>query len=251
MTVFKSLSKIALSTVLVAALIALALAPFAGISGVAIARTNQTMQSDLQDLTAGNIPGVTTVQDASGKDMAYVYSQRRHPVDGDQISDAMKNAIVSIEDERFYEHGGVDLQGNFRALWTNLTSGGVSQGASTIDQQYVKNYLLLVSAQTDEERAAATEQSATRKLREMRMATQMNEELDKKEILTNYLNLVSFGNHAYGVEAAARTYFDSHAADLTVPQAAMLAGMVQSSERLNPFINEEEVLDRQIGRAHV
>ena len=198
MTVFKSLSKIALSTVLVAALIALALAPFAGISGVAIARTNQTMQSDLQDLTAGNIPGVTTVQDASGKDMAYVYSQRRHPVSGDEISDAMKNAIVSIEDERFYEHGGVDLQGNFRALWTNLTSGGVSQGASTIDQQYVKNYLLLVSAQTDEERAAATEQSATRKLREMRMATQMNEELDKKEILTNYLNLVSFGNHAYG-----------------------------------------------------
>ena len=245
MTVFKSLSKIALSTVLVAALIALALAPFAGISGVAIARTNQTMQSDLQDLTAGNIPGVTTVQDASGKDMAYVYSQRRHPVSGDEISDAMKNAIVSIEDERFYEHGGVDLQGNFRALWTNLTSGGVSQGASTIDQQYVKNYLLLVSAQNDEERAAATEQSVTRKLREMRMATQMNEELDKKEILTNYLNLVSFGNYAYGVEAAARTYFDSHAADLTVPQAAMLAGMVQSSERLNPYTNEEEVLDRR------
>ncbi|MBK4147204.1 penicillin-binding protein [Corynebacterium macginleyi] len=245
MTVFKSLSKIALSTVLVAGLIALALAPFAGISGVAIARTNQTMQSELQDLTAGNIPGVTTVQDASGKDMAYVYRQRRHPVDGDEISDAMKNAIVSIEDERFYKHGGVDFQGNFRALWTNLTSGGVSQGASTIDQQYVKNYLLLVSAQNDEERAAAIEQSATRKLREMRMATQLNEELDKEEILTNYLNLVSFGNHAYGVEAAARTYFDSHAADLTVPQAAMLAGMVQSSERLNPYTNKEEVLDRR------
>ena len=148
MTVIKSLAKIALSTVLVGALIALALAPFAGISGVAIARTNETMQSDLQDLTAGNIPGVTTIKDAKGTDMAYVFSQRRHPVESKKISKAMKNAIVSIEDERFYDHEGVDFQGNFRALWTNLTSGGVSQGASTIDQQYVKNYLLLVSATT-------------------------------------------------------------------------------------------------------
>jgi len=244
-TVIKSLAKIALSTVLVGALIALALAPFAGISGVAIARTNETMQSDLQDLTAGNIPGVTTIKDAKGKDMAYVFSQRRHPVESKKISKAMKNAIVSIEDERFYDHEGVDFQGNFRALWTNLTSGGVSQGASTIDQQYVKNYLLLVSATTDEERAAATEQSVARKLREMRMATKMDAELDKDDILTNYLNLVSFGNHAYGVEAAARTYFGTHASELTVPQAAMLAGMVQSSERLNPYTNAEEVTERR------
>ena len=170
---------------------------------------------------------------------------RHCPVESKKISKAMKNAIVSIEDERFYDHEGVDFQGNFRALWTNLTSGGVSQGASTIDQQYVKNYLLLVSATTDEERAAATEQSVARKLREMRMATKMDAELDKEDILTNYLNLVSFGNHAYGVEAAARTYFGTHASELTVPQATMLAGMVQSSERLNPYTNAEEVTDRR------
>ena len=84
-----------------------------------------------------------------------------------------------------------------------------------------------------------------RKLREMRMATKMDAELDKEDILTNYLNLVSFGNHAYGVEAAARTYFGTHASELTVPQAAMLAGMVQSSERLNPYTNAEEVTDRR------
>ncbi|MEL1693655.1 transglycosylase domain-containing protein, partial [Acinetobacter baumannii] len=79
-------------------------------------------------------------------------------------------------------------------------------GASTIDQQYVKNYLLLVNAKTDEERQAATEQSVARKLREMRMATDIDSQLSKDEILTNYLNLVSFGNHSFGVEAAARTY---------------------------------------------
>ena len=109
----------------------------------------------------------------------------------------------------------------------------------------MKNYLLLVNATTDEERQAATEQSIARKLREMRMATDIDAKLSKDEILTNYLNLVPFGNHSYGIEAAARTYFGSDAAHLTVPQAAMLAGMVQSSEYLNPYTNEEGVLERR------
>lgn len=245
MTVIKSLGKIALSTVLVGALIAVVIAPFAGLSGVAIARTNDTMQSDLQDLTAGDAPGVSTILDAKGNSLAYIYEQRRHPVSAEKISKPMKQAIVAIEDRRFYEHEGVDFQGNFRALWSNLASGGVSQGASTLNQQYVKNYLLLVNAKTEEERAAAIEQSVPRKLREMRMATDLDKKLDKEEILSNYLNLVPFGNHAYGVEAAARTYFGTHASELTVPQAAMLAGMVQSSEYLNPFTNKDEVLSRR------
>ena len=241
----KSLGKLVLSTALVGILIALAIAPVAGVSGVAVARTNDTMQSDIQDLTSGDTPGVSTILDAKGNPLAYIYEQRRHPVQPDEISDAMKQAVVAIEDRRFYEHEGVDLQGNVRALWTNLAAGGVSQGASTLDQQYVKNYLLLVNATTDEERQAATEQSIARKLREMRMATDIDAKLSKDEILTNYLNLVPFGNHSYGIEAAARTYFGSDAAHLTVPQAAMLAGMVQSSEYLNPYTNEEGVLERR------
>lgn len=245
MTVIKSLGKLVLSTALVGILIALAIAPIAGVSGVAVARTNDTMQSDIQDLTSGDTPGVSTILDAKGNPLAYIYEQRRHPVQPDEISDAMKQAVVAIEDRRFYEHEGVDLQGNVRALWTNLAAGGVSQGASTLDQQYVKNYLLLVNATTDEERQAATEQSIARKLREMRMATDIDAKLSKDEILTNYLNLVPFGNHSYGIEAAARTYFGSDAAHLTVPQAAMLAGMVQSSEYLNPYTNEEGVLERR------
>ncbi|WP_246821826.1 transglycosylase domain-containing protein [Corynebacterium sp. HMSC062A03] len=245
MTVIKSLGKLVLSTALVGVLIALAIAPVAGVSGVAVARTNDTMQSDIQDLTNGEAPGVSTILDAKGNTLAYIYEQRRHPVQPDEISDAMKQAVVAIEDRRFYEHEGVDLQGNLRALWTNLSAGGVSQGASTLDQQYVKNYLLLVNATTDEERQAATEQSVARKLREMRMATDIDAKLSKDEILANYLNLVPFGNHAYGVEAAARTYFGTSAENLTVPQAAMLAGMVQSSEYLNPYTNEEGVIERR------
>lgn len=237
--------KILIATVIVSILFAVALAPVAGVSSIAIARTNEAMESDIDDLEAGNIPGVTTIKDAQGNDMAYLFNQRRHPVTGDQISQSMKDAIVSIEDRRFYEHDGVDFQGNFRAMVTNVLAGGVSQGASTINQQYVKNYLLLVSAKTDEERAAATEQSIPRKLREIRMAVEIDKKLDKDEILTNYLNLVPFGNYAYGVEAAARTYFGKSAKDLNVRESAMLAGMVQSSEFLNPYTNEQAVIDRR------
>lgn len=245
MTVSKSLAKIVLATALVGLLIAMALAPVAGISGVAIARTNASMESDVDELSAGEAPGVTVVKDADGNNLAYIYQQRRHPVIGDQISQYMKDAIVSIEDQRFYEHEGVDFQGNFRALATNVLAGGVQQGASTLNQQYVKNFLLLVRAQTPEEQQAATEQSVGRKLREIRMAADIDKKLSKDEILTNYLNLVPFGNHAYGIEAAARTYFGISAAELSLPQAAMLAGMVQSSEYLNPYTNAEGVTERR------
>lgn len=121
----------------------------------------------------------------------------------------------------------------------------MAEGASTINQQYVKNYLLLVEADNPEEQSAATEQSIPRKLREMRMASDLDKQLSKEEILARYLNLVSFGNHAFGIEAAARTYFDSSAAELTVPQAAMLVGMLQSSELLNPYTNPEGATERR------
>lgn len=234
-----------MATVIIGLLIAVALAPLASLSGVAIAKTSEAMESDVEELEEGNIPGVTTIRDSEGNNMAYLFNQRRHPVEADEISQSMKDAIVSIEDHRFYEHEGVDFQGNFRALATNLLAGGVSQGASTLNQQYVKNYLLLVDAETDEERQAATEQSITRKLREIRLAAEIDRTLEKDEILANYLNLVPFGNHAYGIEAAAQTYFGVSANELTLPQSAMLAGMVQSSEYLNPYTNTEEVLKRR------
>ncbi len=245
MSVTKSLAKIAGAVVAAAVVGALSLAPVAGISGVAIARTNETMASNLADITDGTTPGVTTITDSTGEPMAWVFDQRRHEVPADEISQTMKDAIVAIEDHRFYEHDGVDMQGTARAMLTNVIAGGVEQGASTINQQYVKNFLLLVAADDDSERAAAVEQSVPRKLREMRMASDLDKNLSKDEILAGYLNLVPFGNHAYGIEAAARTYFGISASELNVPQSAMLAGMVQSSEALNPYYNPGGATERR------
>ncbi|APT83867.1 penicillin-binding protein [Corynebacterium aquilae DSM 44791] len=233
-------------TVVTAGLVgAVGLAPAATVAGVGISRTQETMESNLADLTDGSAPGVTTLLDANDEPIAWLYKQRRFDVAPDQIAPIMKQAIVSVEDRRFYEHPGVDWQGTARAMVKNIFSGSVQEGASTIDQQYVKNYLLLVDAEDEAEQVAATEQSIPRKLREMRMASDLDKRLSKDEILTRYLNIVPFGNGAYGIEAAARTYFGSHASDLTPLQAATLAGIVQSSSVLNPYTNPEGVIERR------
>lgn len=245
MAKFKSLTKLLAATAAAGVTGALALTPIAAIGSVAVDRTNETMQSNLQDLTSGTAPGVTTILDKNDDPIAWIYDQRRFEVPADKISRAMKDAIVSIEDRRFYEHNGVDIQGNLRAMATNFVAGGVEQGASTINQQYVKNYLLLVLSNNDADQAAAVETSIPRKLREMRMASEINDHMSKDEILTRYLNLIPFGNGAYGIEAAARTYFGTNADKLTVVQSAMLAGMVQSSSYLNPYTNTQAVIDRR------
>lgn len=245
MSVSTSLRNVLAATLAAALVGALALAPLAGISGVAVARTNETMQASLSGMAEGDTPTVTTVTDVEGNPMAWLFDQRRHPVPSEEIAQTAKDAIVAIEDRRFYEHEGVDLQGTARALVTNIAAGGIAQGASTITQQYVKNYLLLVEADNEEEQAAAVETSIPRKLREMRMASDLDQLLSKDEILTRYLNLVPFGNGAYGIEAAAQTYFGIPASDLNVPQAAMLAGIPQSSSALNPYTNPEGVTDRR------
>lgn len=245
MSKWNSLNRIVAAAVAAGAASALALSPIAAITGVAAARTSATMQSNLQDLTDGSAPGVSTILDNQSSPIAWLYSQRRYSVPSEAIPQTVKDAIVSIEDRRFYEHKGVDLQGNLRAIAANLFAGGVAQGASTLDQQYVKNYLLLVTSNNADEQAAATETSIPRKLREMRMASTIDKMLSKDEILTRYLNLVPFGNNSFGIEAAARTYFGISASELSLAQSAMFAGMVQSSSYLNPFTNAPAVIERR------
>ena len=245
MSALTSLGKLVLAVLAAAVAMALCLAPVAGLGGLAVARTDQTMRSNLSDLTSGDVPGVTTITDVNGTPMAWLYSQRRYEVGSADIAQSVKDALVATEDRRFYQHDGVDMQGFARAMVTNLLAGSVEQGASTINQQYVKNYLWLVDAKTDAEAQAATEQSIPRKLREMRMAADLNKTLPKDEILTRYLNLVSFGNHAFGIEAAARTYFGVSARDLRVEQSALLVGMLQSVEYLNPYTNPEAATQRR------
>ena len=163
----------------------------------------------------------------------------------DKIANTMKLAIVSIEDKRFAEHNGVDWKGTLTGL-AGYASGDVdTRGGSTIEQQYIKNYQLLVTAKTDAEKRAAVETTPARKLREIRMALTLDKTFTKPEILTRYLNLVSFGNGSFGVQDAAQTYFGINASDLNWQQAALLAGMVQSTSTLNPYTNPDGALARR------
>ncbi|WP_091076035.1 transglycosylase domain-containing protein [Micromonospora nigra] len=162
------------------------------------------------------------------------YEVNRTDVALSDIAPAMRQAIVAVEDRRFYDHGGTDLRGMFRALVANVT-GGSTQGASTLTMQYVRNVLKADPNRTAEERAAATEQTVGRKLQEIRYAAALEERLSKDEILNRYLNIAYFGSGAYGVAAASQRYFGKEPAELTLAEAALLAGLVQSPEAYNPI----------------
>ncbi|MGW6378517.1 penicillin-binding protein [Rhodococcus sp. NPDC055112] len=245
MPIAKTVAKLAGCSALAGALLAGVMFPLAGGFGILSNRAADTVDNVSAELVQGDAPTVSTMVDAAGNPIAWLYEQRRFEVPSDKISNNMKLAIVSVEDKRFADHQGVDWQGTLRAFLTNTTSGQVQQGASTIDQQYVKNYQLLVVAKTDAERRAAIETTPARKVREIRMALTLDKKLTKDEILTRYLNLVPFGNASFGIQDAARTYFGVDAKDLGLTQSAMLAGMVQSSSALNPYTNPEGVLERR------
>ncbi|MER6412450.1 transglycosylase domain-containing protein [Streptomyces humidus] len=187
----------------------------------------------------------TTILDSEGGQIATVYSRDRTVVDLKSISPYMQKAIVAIEDSRFYEHGAVDLKGVLRALNKNVQSSGVSQGASTLTQQLVKNVAVEEAGDDPTKVAQATQQTIGRKIKELKYAIQLEEELSKKKILENYLNITFFGEQAYGVEAASQRYFSTHAKSLTLPQAALLAGIVQSPSRYDPVNDEREATKRR------
>ncbi len=240
-----TVGKLALHCLLAGVLVAAMLFPIAGGAGIVINHASDVAAQDSAELMEGEVPTVTTMVDTAGNPIAWIYAQRRWPVPSDRIADTMKLAIVSIEDKRFADHNGVDVQGTLTGLIGYLRGDLDTRGGSTIEQQYVKNYNLLVNAQTDAERRAAVETTPARKLREIRMALALDKAISKPEILTRYLNLVYFGNGAYGVQDAAKTYFGVNAADLNWQQAALLAGVVQSTSALNPYTNPQAALDRR------
>lgn len=232
--------------VLAGVLVAGMLFPVAGSLGVMSNSASDTVRALSTNLLTTDPPLVTTITDRDGKPIAYLYKQDRTPVAPNQIADTMKAAIVSIEDQRFFDHHGVDWQGTIRAALTNKASGSISQGGSTLTQQYVKNYMVHVIAGDDPvQQQKAIEQTPARKLREIRIALQLEKQLNKEQVLTRYLNLVPFGNRAYGVASAARTYFNTTPDRLTIAQAALLAGMVNSPTGLNPEVNPQDALNRR------
>ncbi|WP_165776249.1 penicillin-binding protein, partial [Mycolicibacterium duvalii] len=226
-------------------LVAALMFPFVGGVGATLMGVSDSASAESTQLIEGEAPLVSTMVDAEGTPIAWLYEQRRWEVPSHRIANTIKLAIVAIEDKRFTEHNGVDWQGTLTGLTGYLRGDLSTRGGSTIEQQYAKNFNLLVTAQTNAERRAAVEISPARKLREIRAALALNAALPKSEILARYLNLVSFGNGAYGVQDAARTYFGVNAADLNWQQAALLAGMVRSPTSLDPYTNPDAALQRR------
>ncbi|MFD9287185.1 transglycosylase domain-containing protein [Streptomyces sp. NPDC060030] len=219
--------------------------PAAGALGLAAKGTVEGFDEIPSNLKTPPLSQRTTILDNEGGAIATVYSRDRTVVPLKDISPYMQDAIVAIEDSRFYEHGAVDLKGILRAMNRNVQEGGAAQGASTLTQQYVKNVFVEEAGDDPEKVAEATQQTIGRKVRELKYAIQVEEELGKKKILENYLNITFFGQQAYGVEAASQRYFSKHAKDLKLEEAAMLAGLVQSPTRYDPVNDAEEATKRR------
>ncbi len=218
--------------------------PFAGVLGFGARNVADTVDELPQELETEALPQRTEIKDAGGKVIATLYDQNRVYVPLRQISRTMVEAIVAIEDYRFYQHGALDPKGTLRALFTNQAASGVVQGGSSITQQLVK-LTLLNQADTAEERKAAIDDTYGRKLRELRYAIALEKRHSKDWILERYLNTAYFGDGAYGVQAAAQHYFSVNAKDLDLRQASLLAGLVQSPEAYNPTRNPQRAKVRR------
>jgi len=176
------------------------------------------------------------VYSKDGELIAEFYIERRNVIPFSEIPKHAKEAILAVEDARFYSHPGLDIQGVLRALWADIKAGEVIQGGSTITQQLSKMLFL------------KPEKSLSRKIKEAIIALQIERRYSKDEILNLYLNQVYFGSGAYGIEAAAQTYFGKHAKDLTLSESAMLAGLPKAPTSFSPFRNPEKA---RLRRSHV
>jgi len=188
---------------------------------------------------------VSYVYAADGKTLiTQFYEEYRKYTPITEISPHVVKAIVASEDQRFYEHHGVDVKGIARAFVANQRAGEVSQGASTLTMQYVRN-VQRDAAQSPQEVREATEQTNARKLKEMRLAVSVERELSKEQILERYLNVAYFGHRAYGIYAAAEVYFSKRPNQLTLAEAATLAGLVKAPSAYDPARNRAAALERR------
>jgi membrane peptidoglycan carboxypeptidase len=234
-------------SVLAGVLVAGLFIPFAGMAGV----TSNAAAAELQSLPAElATPAPATrskVLMADGKTLAFFYDENRIPVKLKSIAPIMRQAQIAIEDHRFYEHGALDFKGTMRALVRNSAGDGITQGGSSITQQYVKMVQIEQCQAKGDSQCVKDAQAPTmqRKIRELRYAIAMEKKFTKDQILERYLNIAYYGAGAYGVEAAAKHYFSTQASKLTLAQAAMLAGLVQNPDTHNPIRSPSAALDRR------
>lgn len=200
-------------------------------------------------------PNYTPNAKINTKKIAEFYSQNRTEVPLSQISPFIKDAIIATEDPRFYSHHGVDPIAAIRALAVNIITRGGGGGASTITMQYIKNLRIQAaeaitnSQKRQEAYLQAIQYSANRKIEEMRLAIEIEKSIPKDKILEGYLNIALFGGRVYGIQSAAKYYFGIDAGDVSLSQAALLAGMVQNPNNYRidrkenlPAAKKEEIM---------
>jgi len=241
------LSRVAAITgiaVLSGALVGLMLVPFAGSVGVLTRDAVQDFESLPDSLNTPPLPERSLILAADGSVLATLYYQNRVEVPLDSIAPIMRQATIAVEDARFLDHKGVDFRGIVRALAANTSSGEISEGASTLTMQYVKN-VLVNQATSPEDLEAARGDNSARKIKEVRYALALEKRFTKGEILARYLNIAYFGSGAYGIEAAARRYFSKPAANLNLVEAATLAGIVQRPTAYDPLRNPQLSQERR------
>ncbi|GAA4900269.1 transglycosylase/D,D-transpeptidase PonA2 [Stackebrandtia albiflava] len=245
--------------VLAGLLVALLVFPVVALGGVSAKAGLDSIDRLSVKLGESDPPQTSYVYAADGTTLiSQFFDEFRRNVPLDEVAPIMQKAVIAAEDARFYSHNGVDMKGILRAAAANRRSGEVEQGASTLTMQYVRGALRL-NAETSEEVLAVTEQTASRKVREMRLAMATEEQLTKNEILERYLNQVYFGHRAYGIYAASYVYFSKSPKDLTLTQAATLAGLIQAPSAYDPAASDKTmatkrrnwVIDRMAGLGYV
>ncbi|HIW61517.1 MAG TPA: transglycosylase domain-containing protein [Candidatus Stackebrandtia excrementipullorum] len=225
--------------VLAGLLVALMLFPLVAMGGLSAKAGMDAIDRLSLELGESTPPQTTYVYAADGTTLiSQFFDEFRRNIPLEEVAPIMQKAVISAEDSRFYDHNGVDLKGIVRAAAANRQSGEVEQGASTLTMQYVRGALRL-NADSSEEVLAVTEQTAPRKIREIRLAMATEEQLSKDEILERYLNQVYFGHRAYGIYAASFVYFSKSPGELSLAEAATLAGLIQAPSAYDPTVSDQ------------
>jgi membrane peptidoglycan carboxypeptidase len=220
--------------------------PAVGAAGATASQGVRLFESLPAELTQSPLAQQSRILAANGATIAIFYNENRVVVPLGKVAPVMRQAQIAIEDSRFFEHGGVDPKGVLRAA-VNNASGASTQGASTLTQQLVKLTLQENAVYAGDEKGvqAATSKNIARKIQEMKYAVTLEKKVSKNQILESYLNIAYFGDGAYGIETAARHYFSTTSAKLTLAQAALLAGVVQQPQSFNPRLHPKASLARR------
>jgi membrane peptidoglycan carboxypeptidase len=224
--------------------------PVAAMAGVGGRAAEKTVDNLPQALETPPQPVKTKVTMANGKVLAYFYDQDRTYVKLKDIAPVMRQAQLAVEDHRFYQHGAIDVQGTLRAFLSNTAAGSTTGGGSSITQQYVKMVRIQQAEMAGDKKGVEEAQAASgvdgyaRKIEELKYAIGLEKKLSKDQILERYLNIAYYGDGAYGVEAAAKHYFNKSAKDLDLSEAAMIAGLVQSPDN-DPVHHKTEAVNRR------